>query len=283
MMKLNIIKSSRCALAFVAMGLLAGCTPDEAGKGNPITSSDMDASFTVTQTSANHYELMGETAGIMANRWKIGDAAGYKGKTTEDIFLPDAGTYTITHTVYGAGGYSNTATQTITVDTPDPVAGNLIINGKFEDGNANWNILDISSSGAAWTFENGMASVTATDYNQKAIYQPVEVVGGVPYNIDMSVSGQGSTDTWFEVYVSPTAPVQGSDYSADGIRFSLNTWAGCATTPFEGQISAVGCGDHSGNPITFANSGIVYFLIKCGGGNVGTINVDNVEMRRVSN
>ncbi|HEX8268440.1 MAG TPA: hypothetical protein VF581_00995 [Flavobacterium sp.] len=262
---------------------LPGCQPEDSDSGNPLTNPDVNSAFTITpiDNSPNRFLLQATSGDMISNFWNIG-AGPYQGGSSTEIFLPDAGSYTIEHTVYGSGGTSNTSSMTLTVTTPDPIAGNLILNDKFEAGSDQWTVLNISSSGADWVFADGTATVTASGYNQKAIYQAVEVVAGAEYMIDMSVSGPGSVNTWFEVFVSPTAPVQGNDYSAGGVRFALNTWAGCATAPFTGKISQVGCGDHSGNPMTFAQSGTVYVVIKCGGEAANYITVDNVEFRRIN-
>lgn len=286
-MKVNtIIKTSLFSLAIASAILSVGCQPEEFNSGNALTNEDIDASFTITSIdgSPNRFRLTG-TSEATNNIWNTG-AGNVKGSSQYDIFLPDAGTYSITHTAIGNGGSKNTTTQTLEITTPDPVSGNLILNNKFDEGSANWTVANISSSGADWTFGNGMATVTATGWNQKALYQAVQVEAGNNYKVDMQVSGQGAQDSWFEVYVSSVRPVDGQDYNtgfgSGPIRFALNTWAGCATTPFNGLISAVGCGDHTGNPFSFTTSGTVYLVIKCGGGNTGAINVDNVEFRRVN-
>lgn len=288
--KLLNINKALLAGCMASVILLAGCTPDEVKGGNPLTQADLDASFSLVQdASGNNINVTGATDNdIQYHTWRwynpidpSEDSGEIKGNNVKTYFFPDAGTYKIQHRVVGrTGGTNSVSEQTVTVATPDPVAGNLILNGKFTEGQGAWQILNISASGAAWTFEDGQATITVSGSNQQGIFQPVEVVAGQPYKVDMKVSGSGSTDTWFEVYVSPTAPTQGSDYSADGIRLQLNTWAGCATSTFSGMLTQVGCGG-SGNPITFSQSGTVYVLIKSGGAS-STIHVDNVEFRRVT-
>ncbi|SFQ54023.1 PKD domain-containing protein [Flavobacterium akiainvivens] len=288
-MKFNIFKNSWLALSALAV-TLTGCSPDEVTGGNPISNPNVDASFTVSaDASGNHITATGVTQGVIVHRWDIG-AGQFKGSSAEDFFFPDAGTYTITHTVYGSGGSSNTSTQTITVDTPDPIAGNLILGGKFEtpDDHSKWTVLNISNNGA-FTFGEGSATVTGGlgSNAHKAIYQAVEVEAGHEYKLDMKVWGPGSTDTWFEVYVNAQAPVQNSDYSAGGKKLQLNTWAGCATAPFEGMLSVVGCGGDSQGPVVeFTQSGTVYFVIKggCTGDNgaINSISLTNVEFRRIN-
>jgi len=289
-MKLNTILRNSCfAVAITTIGILGACQPDEVEGGNALFASDMDASFSVSPTdnSGNRYAATASDDGaILLHTWRYtsseGDDSGeMQGPGEMEFFFPDAGTYTITHRAAGSGGTSTISEQTVVVTTPDPVAGNLIAGGKFTAGQGPWQILNISPSGAAWTFADGVATINGTGSNQQGIYQAIQVVGGVDYRFDMKVSGPGSTNTWFEVFISPQAPVQNSDYSAGGAVFALNTWAGCATGPFSGLISVVGCANHSGNPVSFTESGTVYVVIKSGGENINNIVVDNVELRRI--
>jgi hypothetical protein len=290
-MKLNnFFRSSCLAIAVAAMGLTTGCSPDEADSGSQLFNDSVDATYTLSQTdtNGNRYKSSGSTSeDVKIHLWRYMsvanevDSGDMVGGPEQDFFFPDPGTYVIRHTVVAYYGGSNSVSEkTVVVASGDPEAGNLVVNGRFAEGQAGWTILNISAAGAAWTFADQKATVTATGYNQQGIYQVVNVQGGKPYKVDLKVSGPGSINTWFEVYVSPTAPVQNNDYNADGIRMQLNTWAGCATTAFEGQLSAVGCGG-SGNTMTFANDGPVYLVIKCGGENANSITIDNVEMRRV--
>ena len=114
------------------------------------------------------------------------------------------------------------------------------------------------------------------------VYQAVEVRANKRYKVDLKVKGSGATDTWFEVYVSQTAPVQGSDYSTGGTRIGLNTWSGCGKTSFDGLLSVIKCAG-SGNTVTFATAGTVYIVIKSGGSNLGTtgITMSDLDFRRI--
>lgn len=261
--------------------LLLACQPEDSFGDNGLTDTSMDASFTIEPVDGepNRFVLQAQAEDYLLSKWDVGEGQ-YQGKAKEEIFLPDAGSYTITHIAVGAGGGTSSSSQELQVAQSDPNAGNLVVGGKFEtaDDIAQWTILNISASGASWTFESGGATINATGSNQQGIFQAIEVQGGKSYAIDMNVSGNGATDTWFEVFLSTQAPVQFSDYSADGKRMSLNTWAGCGSTPFSGKLSQLGC-DGSGNLVSFDADATVYLVIKCGGGNVGGITVDNVELR----
>ncbi|MCB0426183.1 MAG: hypothetical protein KDD20_08535 [Mangrovimonas sp.] len=281
--KIKVSQYILIVFGFLGMVFLTACQPEDSFENNGLTDYDVNAAFTITpiEGAVNRYLLAGETQNVLKNLWNTGDG-NFVGSTDEEIYLPDAGIYTISHTAIGRGGATNTITQELVVDSPDPDGGNLILGGKFEttEDHNQWTILNISASGAQWTFNEGNATISASGWNQQGLFQAVEVEANQDYSIDMKAWGNGSTDTWFEVYVSTVAPVQGNDYSGD-IRIGLNTWNGCGNAPFNGKLSLIGCAG-SGNIVNFAQSGTVYYIIKCGGDNVGEISITDVEMRKVN-
>jgi hypothetical protein len=285
-----------CSIFFIASILIGaeGCQPEETDSGNGLSDPNVDATFTVSPdpTSANKFILVGNSENVLQSSWIV-DGIPYEGLLglPKNIFLPDAGTYTVTYNVIGRGGITNSSSQQIVVATSDPIAGNLVVDGKFTTP-ANqdaWEVLNISASGTSWAFNIGSSSAAGSatlsggGWNQQGIYQAIQVEAGRQYKLDMQVSGTAAVNTWFEVYVSPTAPVQGSDYSADGRRMGLSTWDGCATGTYNGLLSEVGCVG-SGNILEFPNSGTVYLVIKGGGENLGAngITITNVEFRGVA-
>ncbi len=274
------------AFAF-AITTITACQPNENLKDNGLTAETVDASFTITPAAGtNRYKLDAVTTGVIGSKWDLGDGAGeYVGKTSEIIFLPDADTYTITHTAIGKGGITSTATKVINVAVSDPISGNLVRGGKFKNtaDHNQWTRLNIGSPGpTSWVFNTGSATIFGNSWNQQGIYQQINVIGGKRYKIDLVVSGGGSVNTWFEVYANVAAPVQGVDYTAGGRLMGLSTWDGCANSAFSGKLSNVGCVG-SGGEIVFPQSGPIYFLIKSGGQNLGAsgIKMTNVEMRGI--
>lgn len=277
-----------CSSFFVASVFagLTACTPEETDLGNGLSDSNVDATFTVSPdpTSPNKFNLQGKTANVIQSKWII-DGVPNQGEigVVKNIFFPDAGTYTVTHSAMGRGGVANNSTQEIIVETSDPVAGNILLDGRFPDGQGVWEVLHINGTNTNWTFAPGNATITGSSNDQQAIYQAVEVQANREYKLDMVVQGSGATDTWFEVLASPTAPVQNQDYSAGGTRIGLNTWGGCGNTAFNGKLSEIGCSG-SGPVISFPTTGIIYIVIKSGGANLGTtgIKVSNVELRGIA-
>ncbi len=286
-MKLTINLNKRFRYtAIVLSSLLIACQPNEIGEGNGIVSTELDAGFTITNANANNTYLLTANNSYLTSSWDLDNGAGFNaGGTEETVFYPDAGIYTVQHKVTGIGGVSQTVTQSINVESSDPVAGNLVRGGKFENesDHAEWTILNISDNGASWNFNESSATITAGGFNQQAIYQTIEVVAGKEYVIDMIVSGESNDETWFEVFVSTVEPVQGNDY-VDNVVMGLNTWAGCGTGSFNGSLSSVGCVDNSytgsrSNIVSFDTSGTIYLVIKSGGNQTSGITISNVEMR----
>ncbi|ULC58013.1 PKD domain-containing protein [Flaviramulus sp. BrNp1-15] len=287
-MKLNIKLNKGFQYVAIALAtFVVACQPDELGHGNGLTTTDLDAGFIITKVAdANNTYLLTANSSYITSSWDIDNGAGfYSGGTSEEVFYPDAGTYSVKHKVTGIGGIAETFTQTIDVETSDPVAGNLVRGGKFLDASdhSEWTILNISGSGAIWTFNTGSATIVASGWNQQGIYQAIEVIAGKEYKIDMIVSGDGNNETWFEVFASTVEPVQWNDY-ANNVVMGLNTWAGCGIGTFSGSLSSVGCVDNSysssrSNTVTFDTSGTIYLVIKCGGSTTPGITITNVEMR----
>ncbi len=283
----NILSGTMVMLGASAILLYSACQPEEYGIGNGLSATTVDASFSATPVAGktNTYVLQANTKGVLGIRWDLGDGSGFaNGKLVDTVFYPDAGTYTVKSEAIGAGGVKGTSTKTITVATSDPVSGNLLTNGKMTaQDDATWTRLNITA-GVTFTLNNGKMVAQGGNWGHAGVYTSVDVVANKKYAVDMLVSGSGATDTWFEVYVSQTAPVAGQDYSAGGKRLALNTWAGCATSPFSGKLSKLSCDAPNGNKVTFTTGGKVYILVKSGGGNLGTdgISFTNVEFRGVN-
>jgi len=296
MKKIKLIFSLMFALA-ITLSLFIACQPDDnTGVGNGILGPVLDASFTVTPVTGktNTYTLKATATNYIGSKWDMGTGAGTTdGKSEETLFLPDAGTYTITHTAVGIGGQSYAASKDIVVATSDPVAGNLVQGGKFANA-ADWakwtkwnkNPTDPTDQ---WKFFPGYATFTAAghDYVGGGIYQAIDVVANKKYKIDMIVSCPvGLINSWFEVYCLPNPPVSGTDYgdAATQGTVAVHTWTGTGLQPFNGKITVVGRKDlpfYDG--VTFPTSGKVYLMIRSGTENTTpTITLKNVEMRAVN-
>ena len=285
-----------CIVGFIS---IVGCQPEEFTEGNGLSDSNLDASFNIIPVPGefNRYMLESNTENVLFSIWNTGDG-DFKGKMEQKVFYPDAGTYTVTHTAIGRGGVTSTTSKELVVAQSDPIAGNIVKGGTFADAtdHGQWTIQPISASGAAWVLNEGSATIFSTSaWAQQGIYQAIEVEKDKAYAIDMKVSGGGGfIETWFEVYVGTTAPVAGVEYTANGTTdfkiMGLSTWDGCATAPFSGRLTNIGCVKNSktdtiDNTITFAESGTIYLYIRSGGNvfDPSGITITNVEMRGTGN
>jgi hypothetical protein len=275
----------------VATSIFAGCSkPDVDDHG--ITESNLNAEFNITPVSgsAHKFVITASDSSYIFSKWDLDNGAGaVAGKHSQEIFLPDAGIYKITHYAVGKGGAAFSASKTVTIATSDPASGNLVQGGKFESAadEAKWTKITIDGTSVSWSRANGKMTVSGGgNSGHAAIYQAIQVQANKDYRFGMIVSGSGATNTWFEVYFGTTMPEGGKDYSSGGTQIGLNTWEGCGSSAFSGNIATIGCAgalkDKSGK-VRFAQSGTIYLLIKCGGDNLGTsgISIDNVELRGI--
>jgi hypothetical protein len=286
----NISKSLfHCLVAAAILGGAASCkkaTVEDRG----LTESNLDASFTLTPVAGktNTFLARVNDSSYIASKWDLGNGSIVIGKATQEVFLPDAGEYTITHYAVGKGGATFSSSQKVTIATSDPARGNLVKGGKFEtaDDESKWSRITISDPAITWTRSSGKMVAAGGSWGHSAIYQAITVEANKDYRFGMTVSGSGATDTWFEVYFGTAVPVNGSDYSSGGIAIALNTWNGCGNSTFNGNIATIGCAGAlvgKNGVIRFATGGTVYLLIKTGGANLGTsgISIDNIELRGI--
>ncbi len=282
-LKINLTKVFTMAVCALTVGIFyTACSPEDAGVDNGLTSPDLAASFTITPVTGkvNTYVLKAEENGALAFKWNKGGTNASIGKAIDTAYFPDAGTYTVTLVAVGKGGVEKSASKQVTVATSDPVAGNLLLGAKMQAGDAQYWTPITYSAGVSFAISNGKMVATGGNGGYAGVYQAVQVEGGKKYKVDMTISGSGATDTWFEVYVGKAVPVQGSDYNDGGTRIALNTWAGCGKTAFNGKLSDITCSG-SGNVVTFPTSGTAYLVIRGGGANLGITGIafTDVEFR----
>ena len=266
---------------------VVSCTQETYDDQEPVTEQMLDATFTVEEISANKYQITtNSNEYVISNYWDLG--AGFAiGSNSFELFLPDAGEYEIKHKVYGAGGiFSGEALDMVNVETSDPIAGNLVIGGKFasDDDIAQWTIGGTGAGNGTWNFSEGNANLTAPGWGGNGIYQAIEVVEGRSYQIDMYISSTtGCSDSWFEVFCGYSDPATVSDdYNEGGSLLKINTWEGSGTAPFAGKFTSEGSSTDTHGVFTATASGTVYLVIRGGGGDMKEgISIDNVEFRSV--
>lgn len=274
----------------LALGTLSSCS--EEVNENPLVATNLDASFTIAPVAGamNTYLLTAtQPKGVILSQWDTGDGAS-PGKMNQVISLPDAGTYTVTHTAVGAGAAMATSSQQIVVAQTDPAKGNLVQGGKFATAadQAKWISAQLSPTGATfWSFANNSATIHLPGGGaQEGIYQAIEVVKDREYTIDMTIScPSGLDETWFEVYAGKSAPVLGTEYKENRVM-GISTWDGCGTSKFSGKLSGVGCVKNDvtktvSNVVKFPESGTIYLVIRSGSNKAGNepITITKVEFR----
>lgn len=283
--KIVLNRSIYLVLAIITLSSLGSCQSEDI-VDNGLSDANVDPAFTITPVtgSTNKFTLTAQTQNVLGSKWDLDDGAGtYIGKMTENIFLPDVGTYKITHGAIGRGGIVTTATQNIVITTPDPIAGNILKGGKLIDATdwAKWTVTNPASN-ATITFGSKSVTLNASGWAGNGIYQAVNVVAGKKYKIDMVTSSTtGCNNTWLEVYCGYSVPVTGTDYSEGGKLRALSTWDGCAKVPFSGKISIVGCKPENNLGIfTATTTGTAYLVIRGGGEDMKAgIKIQNIEMR----
>jgi hypothetical protein len=283
-MKFKSILTYVTACGLLALGLYTGCKPENITTGNGLSTTNLSAAFTVTPITGktNTYLLKADESNALGFRWDKGDGTASPGKAIDTLVLPDAGKYTIRLVAIGKGGATTTSQQDVTIATSDPVAGNLVVGGKFQTGDdAKWiHFIVGGGNNMVINTTQGVMTSNQTGYQAGGIAQTVNLVAGRKYKVDMNVSGSGMTNSWFEVWVDTKAPVNGQDYNTGTKPISLNTFAGCGSSAFSGLLSSLSCaGD--GNPFTVKATGTYYLVIKNGGDNTGVtgISFTNVSLR----
>lgn len=266
-----------------------GCQPDEFEGSNGLIGPDLDPSFTIDPVEVdgkiNNYQFsLNESNDVLAVFWDLGEGTLIRGMEETDVtFFPDADTYTIKTKIVGRGGEAFESEQELVIPTSDPKYGNLLRGGRLNDGNDEFWSTKQYSGGVLPTFSDGKVVFNYGDWAQSGIYQSFEAEAGKKYRIDMTVSGQGATDTWFEVYIGRADPATFvGDYNDGGIRLALNTWAGCGKTKFADKLTKLSCaGSAEDGVFEAAASGTHYIVIRTGGANLGAggIAVDNIEIR----
>lgn len=282
----NIV-TAICPLALGAL-VLFGCSK---GSNNsyevyaPVDS--LVATFTVTPVPGNDtkFVITNTTQGqCVGTRWDVGKGGGAAmGKTTDTVFYPLAGTYTINMQALDKRGKLYSATPVnVTTTKNDPAYDNLIKGGKMNAGdNQYWSRFDAQANKVIWTLANNMYTATTATKPVTAnvnggIYQAVQVVANKTYRFSMNASYGAPQDAWLEVYCGTAIPVDGKDYTDGGKKLGVITWG--TWTAFTGSKTF---------DVTFGSSGTIYVVIKVGcnspNGHFSTqgLSVTNVDFRRI--
>jgi hypothetical protein len=288
-MKSSINFKISLALMPLALGatVLFGCKKESNNSYEvygPVDS--LAAVFTVTPVPGNDtkFVITNTTKGDVAGtRWDIGKGSGAQmGKTSDTVFYPLAGTYTIKMQALDKRGKLYSATPiSVTTTKNDPAYDNLIKGGKFNAGDDQyWGRYDATANKIVWTLANNAYTATTvtkpvTAQVNGGTYQAVNVVANKTYRFKMDVSYGAPQDAWLELYFGTAVPTEGKDY-VDNKKLGLINWG--SWTAFSGTKSV---------DMTFGAGGTIYVVIKMGcnasAGHFSTqgISITNVDFRRM--
>ena len=278
-MKKNIIIIS----LFLAIGLFFSSCEPTVDSGIGLDQPPTDAQINMAKVAgadANHWVFTNTSTVTGIAYWDFGNGVTATGNQVT-AFYPDVDTYTITLTLVTNGGFIK-KTMTHTQTTPDPVAGNLVKGGKFAtaDDISKWTV---DKLGGSCTLADGWAKFTNGDgsWGQAALQQPITVVAGQKYKIDLKFKTPGVNQGWFKVYACTTKPTAGSEYKGDILVAEVNIWS--VSSAISGQFSAIlnpDSGTKTSNIVTFTTSGTIYLSIQCGANSLqGGVSITNVEFR----
>lgn len=245
------------------------------------------ATFTVTPVPGNDtkFVIANTTQGqCVGTRWDIGKggSGAVMGKTTDTVFYPLAGTYTIKMQALDKRGKLYSALPvSVTTTKNDPAYDNLIRGGKMNTGDDQyWGRYDANANKIIWTLANNTyTATTATKPVTASVnggtYQAVQVVANKTYRFIMNASYGATQDAWLQIFFGTTVPADGKDYS-DNQKISFITWG--TWTAFNGTKTV---------DVSFGASGTIYVVIKAGcnapNGHFSTqgISIWNVDFRRI--
>jgi hypothetical protein len=245
------------------------------------------ATFTVTPVPGNDtkFVITNTTQGqCVGTRWDIGKGGSdaVMGKTSDTVFYPLAGTYTIKMQALDKRGKLYSATPvSVTTTKNDPAYDNLIRGGKMNAGDDQyWGRYDANANKIVWTLANNAYTATTATKPVTAsvnggIYQSVQVVANKTYRFSMNASYGAPQDAWLELYFGQTVPADGKDYT-DNKKLGLITWG--TWTAFNGTKTV---------DVSFGASGTIFTVIKLGcnspNGHFSTpgISVTNIDFRRI--
>lgn len=244
------------------------------------------ATFTVTPVPGNDTKFVitnTTKGGCVGTRWDVGKGSGAAmGKTSDTVFYPLAGTYTIKMQALDKRGKLYSATPaSVTTTKNDPAYDNLIRGGKMDAGDDQfWGRYDAQTNKIVWTLANNAYTATTATKPVTAsvnggIYQAVQVVANKTYRFTMNVSYGAPQDAWLELYFGQAVPTDGKDYT-DNKKLGLINWG--TWTAFNGARTV---------DVVFGAGGTIYTVIKMGcnapNGHFSTpgISITNVDFRRI--
>lgn len=275
---MNTLSRITGLLLFSFSIMIVGCSDQDESLVEAPSSDDLSMSYTVDAENPNLIHFVGQASvDHWYVHWNFGDNTGKEGFEVSKTYFT-AGEYEVRFKIFTEGGTAS-ITETIVIEN-DFQGNDLIKNGSLESEDF-WTVFSISP-GITAEISEGVATWNGGSWGNAGIYQTIDIEAGVEYQVNMDVAGGGLSDCWFEIFIGSVQPQDGVDYSSGGILMAINTWEGCGTDDFVGQLSDIACVGEGG-VFSWDESGQAFFVIKSGGANLGTngITVDNISIREL--
>lgn len=133
---------------FAFIALLSSCKEEEPELADPPTSADAAFTFAPSSQTDNILEFRASNQNVQAF-WDLGNGGSAEGSTAVGVY-PNAGTYTVTLTIFNQGG-SITSTQDVVIENDDPTLldnpiFDLLTGGADGPGSKSW-VIDSTTAG----------------------------------------------------------------------------------------------------------------------------------------
>lgn len=187
-------------VGLMLVGFMSCKKKEDPSLGDPPTDADAAFVFTPSAANPNIIEFTASNSSI-TKRWEFGN--GSTGSSTNETGVyPNAGTYTVTLTVFGQGG-SNSSTQDVVIANTDPSLlnnpiYNMLTGGTAGPGSKTWVIDSVSPAhfgvgpdpiGAAGDYPEYYAAA-AGDKGGVGMYDDRYVFSLTDFQFDMVTQGQ---------------------------------------------------------------------------------------------
>ena len=288
-MKNKILKSINIgviALFLISVTLFISCSKEKTYTLGALPTASQVVIQKTAGADANHWVLKNASTVTGIAYWDLGNGATVSGDSVT-VFYPDVDTYNIVLTLVTSGGMAS-ASITHSQTVADPKSGNLVKGGKFANAAdiAQWTIQRINDNvNSTIAFANGWVTVTnvAESWGQLAIYQPIQVVAGQKYQVNLNFKTAGVFNGWFKIYACTTQPTQMVEYTGPievteiGIWGSVGSVSGLLTNIYNPDA-----GIKSHDIVTFATSGTIWLEIQAGAEQLkGGVSFTDVQFRGV--
>ena len=288
-MKNKILKSINfgvIALLLISVTLIYSCKKEKVNTLGAVPTASQVLIQKTAGVDANHWVLKNVSTTNGIAYWDLGNGSVLSGDSVV-AFYPDVDTYTIALTLVTSGGMASSSI-THSQTTPDPKAGNLVKGGKLATPAdiAQWTIQRIGDNvNSSIVFANGWATVTNVpeSWGQLAIYQPIQVVAGQKYKVDLSFKTAGVNNGWFKIYACTTQPTQLVEYTGAIAVTEIAIWGSVgAKSGLLSNIFNPTVGIASGDIVTFPASGTIWLEIQAGAEDLkGGVSFTNIQFRGV--